>query len=577
MNSINKFLLLLFVGLAFGACEEILEPEKSNIYTKDRVYNDPDFAEGLMLRAYYLLPTSYGNEDVATDNAVSNDKSSSLLRVATGQWSAIFDPMSIWNTCYDAIFNLNYFLSVADDVTWSWESQVRKEMFKKRFKGEALALRAYYHMRLLMYYGGIAQDGTLRGIPLATGLLTPESNYKLTRGTYQECVNQIMADFDQASSMLPYTWVNYAGQDDSTIVLGAHNKNRINGQIIKALKARLALHSASPAYNNGTYNTAKCTEAATIAGEMLADIGGAGGLDANGLVFYDADNDINRAEILWRNNTYSSRDKEQQCYPPSLYGDGDINPTQNLVDAFPMKNGYPITHGLSNYDPDFPYVDRDPRLANFILYDGNRLSSSTPVIRTNVDDPKDGLNKLTTSTRTGYYLKKLLRPDVNLNPASLNTRTHIYNHIRYTELFLIYAEAANQAWGPDTDPNGYGFTAREVIRAIRNRAGITPADDPYLASLATTEELAELICNERRLELCFEGFRFWDMRRWKLNLTETAKGMEIVKTVIDDVIVDTTFTQINVEVRGYEPYMYYGPIPNTEVLKNEGLLQNQGW
>ncbi len=567
MNTINKFLLCLFLCLAAGACEEILEPEKSNIYTKDRVYNDPLFAEGLMIRAYDVLPESYGSEDAATDDAVSNDKTSSYLRMATGQWAANYDPMSIWSTCYGAIFNLNYFFSIADDASWSWESSVRNEMFKRRLKGESYALRAYYHMRLLMYYGGIATDGTLKGVPYVTEVLNPENDdWKKSRGVFQECADQVMADFDAASALLPYIWQNIAGYADSTTVYGVHNKNRINGQIVKALKARLALHVASPAYNNGSYHAVRCATAATLAGELLTEIGGANGLNSAGLVFYDADNDINIAEILWRNNTYSSRTKEQQCFPPSLYGNGDMNPTQNLVDAFPMKNGYPITAAESGYSPDMPYANRDPRLAAYILYDGNKLGNTT--IRTHVDEPSNGINKLTTSTRTGYYLKKLLRPDVNLNPAAINTKTHIYNHVRYTELFLIYAEAANQAWGPDADPNGYGFTPRTVIRAIRKRAGITPASDPYLASLTTKEALAGLIRNERRLELCFEGFRFQDLRRWKLDLTEAAKGVEIS---------GATYTPISVESRNYQPYMYYAPIPNTEILKNENLLQNQGW
>jgi len=576
MNTINKFLLYLFFCLAAGACEEILEPEESNIYTKDRINNDPLFAEGIMLRAYTSLPTSYGSEDAATDDAVSNNKTSAYLRMATGQWAANYDPLSIWSACYNAVFNVNYFLSIVDDASWSWESVVRNEMFKRRLKGEAYALRAFHHMRLLMYYGGIATDGTLKGVPYVTEVLDPETDgWKKSRETYQGCVDKIVADFDKATALLPYTWVNIAGYDDSTTVYGVHNKNRINSQIVKALKARLALHIASPAYNNGAYDAAKCAAAATLAGEMLAEIGGTSGLNAAGIAFYDADNDINIAEILWRNNAYSSRSKESQCFPPSLYGNGDINPTQNLVDAFPMKNGYPILADGSGYNPDKPYADRDPRLALYILYDGNKLGSTT--IGTHVDDPSNGINRLTTSTRTGYYLRKMLRPDVNLNPASPTSKTHIYNHVRYTELFLIYAEAANQAWGPDGDPNGYGFTPRTVLRAIRNRAGITPAEDPYLASLMTKDAMAGLIRNERRLELCFEGFRFQDLRRWKLNLAETATGVEIVKTVVDGAVVDTTFTKINVESRNYQPYMYYAPIPNTEILKNENLLQNQGW
>ena len=61
----------------------------------------------------------------------------------------------------------------------------------------------------------------------------------------------------------------------------------------------------------------------------------------------------------------------------------------------------------------------------------------------------DAVNVLPTSTRTGYYLKKLLREDVNANPSSASVQKHYPVHIRYTEIFLIYAEAANEAYGPD--------------------------------------------------------------------------------------------------------------------------------
>ncbi|MEX1238867.1 MAG: RagB/SusD family nutrient uptake outer membrane protein, partial [Cyclobacteriaceae bacterium] len=152
-------------------------------------------------------------------------------------------------------------------------------------------------------------------------------------------------------------------------------------------------------------------------------------------------------------------------------------------------------------------------------------------------------------------------------PNATNTRRHFYSHIRYTEIFLIYAEAANEAWGPDADPNGYGVTARDVIQKIRQRAGITQPDN-YLASITTKEQLRELIRNERRLELSFEGFRFWDLRRWDANLTEPA-----VAVIIDD----TNYTYMEVESRLYPSHAKYGPVPFNETLKYEGLLQNEGW
>ena len=83
--------------------------------------------------------------------------------------------------------------------------------------------------------------------------------------------------------------------------------------------------------------------------------------------------------------------------------------------------------------------------------------------------------------------------------------------------------------------------------------------------------MRELIRNERRLELCFEGFRFWDLRRWKVDMTklnETVKGMSIE---------GNKYSVVDVETRNYADYMFYGPIPYSEVLKFNALIQNSGW
>jgi hypothetical protein len=248
-----------------------------------------------------------------------------------------------------------------------------------------------------------------------------------------------------------------------------------------------------------------------------------------------------------------------------LYGNGRTNPSQNLVDAFPMANGYPITNPLGLYDPINPYNGRDPRLTNYIVYGGSKIGTTT--INTNTEDATNGLNKTVTSTRTGYYLKKLLRENVNLAPNINSSQQHFYTLLRYTELFLSYAEAANEAWGPAGDPRGYGFNATTIMSAIRKRASITQPD-AWLASITTKDAMRELIRNERRIELSFEGSRFWDLRRWDLNLTETVKGMSITNNV---------YNVIDVEQRVYQPFMKYGPIPYLEILKNSLLIQNEGW
>src|SRR5690606_18347221 len=219
-------------------------------------------------------------------------------------------------------------------------------------------------------------------------------------------------------------------------------------------------------------------------------------------------------------------------------------------------------------DANNPYLNRDPRLQKFIIVNGSTLGPNNTTVYTSVDGgTNDGLNRVETSTRTGYYLRKLLRGDVNLNPGSVNGQRHIKPHIRYTEIYLIFAEAANEAWGPMA-PGPGGYSAYDVIRAIRERAGIT-GGDPYLESIKGDQDaMRQLIRNERRLELSFEGFRFWDLRRWKENLTETAKGVQIQ---------GGNHQIINVEQRAYGSQAIYGPVPYSETLKFSALQQNTGW
>jgi hypothetical protein len=200
---------------------------------------------------------------------------------------------------------------------------------------------------------------------------------------------------------------------------------------------------------------------------------------------------------------------------------------------------------------------------------------------------KDNLENVPTSTRTGYYLAKLLREDANPNSSNLVEQQHIYPRIRYTEIFLAFAEAANDAWGPTGD-GGTGHSAYDVIKAIRERAGIAPAapgtterTDAYLEECKLDKtKMTSLIRNERRIELCFENKRFWDIRRWLLPLDEPVNGMKIEKidSEKDPDPDNLTYTIFKVEDRVYDnSYQHYGPIPRGEILKWSKLTQNKGW
>lgn len=582
----NKFfLILLSVILTFVSCDDLIEPAIENNRGLDDMYAEAEFAQGILLNAYTRLPNNgWSFSDVATDDAVSNDVSNNYRRIATGQWAANFNPLDQWTNSKAAIQYINIFLAEVDKVKWA-KDEYASLLFRQRLKGEAYGLRALYMYYLLQAHGGVTETNELLGVPILLEPEVPTSNFNLPRNTFEQCMSQIYSDVAKASELLPLDFElatslppGYDNLNDYNRVFGDLARQRMSGRIAMFVKAQAALLAASPAFNNG--NTATWATAADYAGQLLVLNGGIAGIDANGLTWYKNTAEIealgsgkNTKEVLWRTDIANSNNLEADNFPPTLYGRGRVNPTQNLVDAFPAANGYPITNASSNYNASNPYANRDPRLKHFILVNQDVAGVSSTVITTASNGTtNDALNKVETSTRTGYYMKKLLRQDVNLNPNSTTNQRHYRPRMRFTELYLNYAEAANEAWGPLATAS-YGFSAYDVIKAIRKRAGITQPDN-YLESIKSNKDaMRELIRNERRLELCFEGYRFWDLRRWKLSLVESAQGMDIQGTTASP-----TYSRIpSVESRVFTNDMYYGPIPYSETLKFNALIQNKGW
>ena len=602
--------LLPLSSLLVTSCDDMFEPADENNRQEDAMYEESKYAHGLQIYGYDRLPyiTNVGNQynwtDVATDDAVTNQKNNTFLTMTTGTWASDNNPMSRWDNCKDGIQYINLFLSKVDNVKWAPSSASKQQMFIDRLKGEAFGLRALLYMYLLQAHGGYADDGKLYGVPLLT---TPEdgsSDYNQPRATFADCVQQCFADCDSAMALLPLDYADIdnneqippkyialgANYSNYNLVFGNKARNLLSGRIAEAIKAQIALLAASPAFREQSGVTSAV--AATLCGNVLKRIGGVAGLDPTGNIWYKNTTKLEpsggeMAEILWREDRHKNAEQERENFPPTLYGNGRINPSQNLVDAFPMRSGLPIADPNSGYDPKNPYAGRDPRLDTYIILNGTTFRKTEIITGTypnSKGDIMDNLNNIGTSTRTGYYLKKLLREDVSPLSSSLIEQQHIYPRIRFTEIFLAYAEAANDAWGPKADPTGIGFTAYDVIKAIRVRAGLAtnevgadlPEGDVYLEECAADQtKMTNLIRNERRIELCFENKRFWDLRRWQMPINEGVKGVQIDRNEETGAL---SYTIINVEDRNFtSPYQWYGPVPKSEILKWSNLMQNAGW
>ncbi|MFW5536978.1 MAG: RagB/SusD family nutrient uptake outer membrane protein [Segatella copri] len=594
---VGAAMLGMTLSLGLTSCDDLFEPAIENHLGFDYAYEHPDYADNVLGNAYTRLPNgSYSFNDVATDDAVSNDVSNSYRKM-TGidSWTSSSNPIETWRNCRAAIQYINLFLANVDKVNWNSNETVR-DMYHQRYVGEARGLRALFMYYLLRAHGGYDAQGNLLGVPIVLEPTTVSSDFNAleVRASYADCMKQLIEDAEEAIRVLP---VDYKDTDNETEtvncfgktytvtkatynrVLGTNFAGRFSGRIARAVLAQAAIMAASPAFADGSGVTYE--QAAKYAKNVLDLNGGVSGIDTDGLEWYADPNMSNLSggecpkEVMWRTEKSNNNDLEADNYPPSIYGKGRINPTQNLVDAFPAANGYPIANAKSGFDAENPYANRDPRLAKYIIFNGQTAGSGSSVINTQADNSAnlDGLNKdVSKSTRTGYYMKKLLRQDINLDPNVNSKQNHYTARIRYTELYLDYAEAANEAYGPT---GGSGFSAYDVIKAIRQRAGIKDENgqDPYLESIKNDKDkMRELIRNERRIELCFEGFRFWDLRRWKLDITEEAKGVSIT-----NVGAGKKYETISVEKRNFKENGYYGPVPYDQILNFPSLAQNKGW
>ena len=193
---LRNIILTTVLLATFSACEDMFEPAKENNRGVEEMLSDPNYAVGLLGYGYAMLP--YDNSsvsDVATDDAVTNDKESGYSKMALGSWASNNNPMEQWQARKAAIQYLNTFLGIADQVSWA-ENEVTNRMFIDKLSGEAYALRALNYYYLLMAHGGWTADGQLLGVPI---LLEPEDNnsdFNQPRASFSACVEQVFTDLN---------------------------------------------------------------------------------------------------------------------------------------------------------------------------------------------------------------------------------------------------------------------------------------------------------------------------------------------------------------------------------------------
>lgn len=561
----RNILIVLFSALVLVSCE-YLDTRPIQDLNDDELWSHSSYGEGLLARAYSNLGTTWDvQSEYYTDNAIPNTPGAN--RLALGGWTLEGNPIGAWDGWYTSIRYLNEFLENSDDLLYSVTDKLRDSTLNSNRIGEAYFLRAWYQWMLLRTYGGFVDGSTeAMGYPIVTKVLTASDQLNLPRNTYEECVAQISKDIDSAVVRLPLRYNNATDPFN-----GLQNRGRACRLSALTLKAKVHLWAASPAYGPSTFEL--WDRAARSSYAAIQAYGAISNLTAYGNWYTTAAT----MDFIWISPAATSNALEYSYYPPSLFGAGTSNPTQNIVDQFPARDGYPIAQSPL-YSAASPYANRDPRLALNVFHNGMVYNTVTLQMYDGGQDAPGGLSRQ--GTRTGYYMRKLTSSTVRLTPGNVTSQERFHVYLSRTELYLMFAEAANEAYGPGVAT--LGASAYDLMIRIRRRAGIdadlvaSGNQDPYMVAQrdAGKDAFRTFIRNERRLELAFEGHRFWDVRRWNEPLNRTIRGVQIVRDATSGVL---TFSYRDVENHTFQDYMRYIPVPYNQTLTMSNLKQNSGW
>ncbi|WP_207513730.1 RagB/SusD family nutrient uptake outer membrane protein [Longitalea luteola] len=458
-----------------------------------------------------------------------------------------------WAVCYANIRRVNVFLKNAPNSPFS-------SSLKTTALAEARFLRAWYYFNLMKHYGGVPLIGDT--------IYSTEAPIEVKRNSFEETVNYIVAECDAVTPLLPASQFTV-------------NFGRITSGACMALKAKVLLYAASPLFNGEQLATTEPLRSLTgypVADQQrwrkAADAARAvidlnryklneDNTTAPGYGFYKLFTLRKNDEYILQEMRAANRELEGMWLPPSRGAGDGSNPYLELAEAFPMRNGKPITDPASGYDPANPYQNRDPRFDYTIIRNGSMIwknNGPKQPLYTYVGEPQDGIY---VGTPTGFYINKMLQEDIV--PNNFGQTQRCFPLIRYAEILLDYAEALNEIDGPVQE-------VYNAVEAIRKRAGL----DPYeLTAGLTREQMRSAIQNERRIELAFEEQRFWDVRRWKIAEQTDNKRMHGQEVTKNGGVY--SYKTIDVRPHVFRPAMYLWPLPQGELSKSPELIQNTGW
>ena len=605
--------------MLLASCKkDFLNTKPLNQASASTTWSDPNLAAAFVTELYNGLSTGVldqMNNDCLTDNAIYNFGKQDIMEgnVSPDHLSGLQDRYE-WNAMYARIRSAN--ISLENLAKAPLDSAL-----VNRLKGEAYFMRAYFYNQLLRFYGGV---------PLVKSSYSASAtDFTIARSSYEDCVNFILSDLDQAASLLSNKNMD---------------KGRATTDAAKALKVRVLTYAASALHDpdnvaalitsippgsvpfknpellgytskdhDGRWKKALDAASAIVNsgkyGYMLNLSAPAS--PADGFTNYQnsyLSRNGGEAELIFARYFSNAKDEWGAWYGRNnctngYHGWTSSEPTQNLVDDYETLDGTTGTWRDFDWnnatDKAAPYANRDPRFYASILYDGapwkprtpdgagidpfNEIqmgayqtgSASSPVTYFGLDT-RNGPIENWNGTRTGYAIRKFMDP----NPAIVdqNTRSEVPSpQIRFTEVVFNFIEASLEL--------GDEATARLWLNRIRFRSGLSAVTE-------TGPALVQRYRRERNKEMLFEEQRFFDARRWMIAPTtlgnkarvikitgalKTGKSVSVYRYSTDNYDYTYTVQNFDVENRVWADKVYFPPIARDEMNKNKKLVQNPGY
>lgn len=593
-NTILKGIVAFCGVLLVSGCSKYLDQVPNDRITIDEVFRKKGPTEQYLANVYSYVDDEsdqwntfpwIGNSDEG-DITWSKYTIYSLNIGNISAGNALFEK---WNQYYNGIRSATYFIRHIDE-----NIEIRSlngQGMIDQYKAEARCLRAYYYFLLMRQYGPVVLMGDT--------LLAPDAvaaDMQIPRSSFDECVNYVSNELDQAAAVLPLVPSNNGQSSDLQY-------GRMTKGIALAIKSRLLLYAASPQYNGNTemagfksqdgqpfisqsYDKEKWKKAADAAKAVMdlgqyslyKDPGGDVQKSLQG-IFFQAWN----SEQIFVRKSNNLPNWDVNSMPRQAGGWCGVGATQEQVDAYFMKDGKSIkesslysetgftdVNGVSVYNM---YLNREPRFYTDITYNnsifqGGNMKSPAP-ISFFVSGPNGKNGHPTDWTKTGYLIRKNVGPQTNAGSGGTGQKQERPIILfRLAEIYLNYAEALNEYSPGNPDIVHY-------VNLIRARAGIPMYGEgaDALPVPGSQAEMRARIRAERRVELAFECHRWFDIRRWKIvaDVMGDMHGMNINKEGND------FYKRVVASSHLFRPAYYWFPISQYEMDRARLMVQNPGW